>query len=88
MRKKDRECEWVERCESAGRVKQREALIIHVCECGIIAAMYGKAARKAAANVELARTLQERIQRGAMHNFDHTQFVRHIAAELLYVYAG
>ncbi len=40
MRKKDRECECVERCESAGREKQRVALIICVCEQQVMALKY------------------------------------------------
>ena len=34
---KPRECECVERCESAVRAKQRIALITHVCEQEVIA---------------------------------------------------
>ena len=51
MRKKDRECEWVEHCGSAPGAKQCVALIIRPDMI--------KAARKIVANAELARAFAD-----------------------------
>ena len=42
MSKKDRECEWVEHCESARDAEQCLALFIRVCEQQVMALMFEK----------------------------------------------